>query len=610
MIDFIQRVGGHLTTTKAQSPVYSKSYDIAVIGMGVAGAISAITGAKKNLKILGIERLSASGGTMTMSGICGYYFGGAGGIFEEVDKSLREKSGLAVEPSFDHPDLRKYNLDCEIEKCGAAVMYESVVVGLYRDGRKITGIRVFDGKEETDIAVKMLIDATGDGDICDMAGCSMDFGRESDGSVVPFTISKSTLVDGKIRKTNHDSGIIDQRNAEKFSRAILEAQSYFINKKEDEKILRLHSLPGIREGRLLNGEKKITIDDFLNGIYDKEPVIYAYADLDKHGTDTAFDAEMFRRWHVISNLGALNITVPVPMGALIAKEYDNLLVAGRCLSVDHEMLTCIRMNRDMQKLGEVAAVVASIAIEDGVPLKEVKYERVEPLLRATGCLSEANNIGFKYDGGADKSYRRKAEWLTDQKEINEQLSTLKPGLAIWSCRILGDKIKPLLKSNLESDNENLRKHSALALAVMDDNSGAAVLREMVAKRDRTSLEDMRKHNKTRITMAACALGVLRDQESIDTLMEFISDKEEYKFYPVVQDYVRDYYNALSNAVSALFSIIDAHPARRKEVEEFLEKEFSSLEYVRKITDLNEYSSQYIMAADIYKNICIWKNKNK
>lgn len=609
MINLIEKIDGKSVKTQVEAPDFAESYDVAVIGLGAAGAISTIVSANKGLKTIGIERLNAAGGTITMGGICGYYFGGAGGDFERVDEKLHEKSDLVIKRSFVHPDLRKYNLDCELEDCGATVCFESVVTALYTDSRRVVGFKLFDGVRETDIAVKTVIDATGEGEICDMAGCSMSFGRRQDGSVVPFTISKSFIIDGRIEKTNHDSGKIDQRNPVEFSRAVLEGQSYFVKRTDGQKVVRLHSLPGVREGRLLNGEKKVTVKDFLNGKVEKEPVIYAYADLDKHGPDIAFDSDIFRKWDLMSNLGALNITVPIPKECLIAKEYDNLLVAGRSLSVDHEMQTCVRMNRDMQKLGEVAAILALISLEDKVALRNVKYERIEPLLRKTGCLSEDNNRGFWYDGDPKRfaDYIRKAEWFTTAEEINENLSTLKPAVAIWSCRILCKKIKPTLIENLESEDENLRKHSAIALAVMDDASGLEVLRQIVTERDRTELQDMRKHNKRRIAMALCGLGLLKDRESIGIIKDVITDKREPEFYPIQNGFKEIYYRTVSIAVAALMDIANAYPEERPKIEEFLEKEFSSLEYIGRMTETGEYTSPYVMCKDIYNNISIWKN---
>lgn len=610
MIKIISKANGRIISQDTETPDFKECYDVAVIGLGAAGAISTIMCADKGLKTIGIERLNSAGGTITMCGITGYYFGNPGGEFERVDAELKKKTDVSTKGGFKNPDLRKYNLDCELKRSGAQVWFDSIVTALFVDDRKIIGLRFFDGVKEIDIGIKRLIDATGEGEICNMAGCEMTFGRERDASVVPFTISKCMLVDGRIEKTNHDSGKVDQRNPWEFSRAVLEGQAFFVKKTPGQTVIRLHSLPGIREGNLLVGEKRLTAEDFLNGERAEEPVIYAYADLDKHGPDVAFDSPTFKKWDLMSNLGALNVTIPIPKECLIAKEYDNLCVAGRSLSVDHEMQTCVRMNRDMMKLGEVAAILSFVSLKDDVALKDVAYSKIEPMLRETGCLDEENNRGFWYDGDPKKfsDYIRKAEWFTTKEEINANLATLKPGVAIWSCRILGEKIKPVLIANLESDDENLRRHSAIALGVMEDSHCLEELRKIVTERDRTELQDMRKHNKRRIAMAIAGLGFLGDEESIDILKDVITDQNEPDFYPIQNGFNQIYYRTISAAVAALMDISEAHPQYRSDIEKFLEKEFASLEYINRMTQTGEYTSPFVMCKDIYNNIEIWRNR--
>ncbi len=606
MINIKEKVDFSLVTESVSTPDFEQSFDVAVIGLGASGAIAAIVSAKNGLKTLGVERLNSAGGTMTMGGICGYYFGSRGGAFDKVDEQLKTRSNLVIKREFVHPDLRKYNLDCEMEKAGVTAMLESVVTAVFTDGRKIVGIKVFDGTCERSFAVKVLIDATGEGEVCEMAGCEMTFGRECDQSVVPFTISKCSVIEGQIEKTNHDSGKIDQRNPKEFSRAVLEGQAFFVKRTKGQRVIRLHSLPGIREGRLLKGEKRLTAEGFLNGERENEPVFYSYSDLDKHGYDVAFDSPTFKKWDLMSNLGALNITIPIPKECFIAKEYDNFAVAGRCLSVDHEMQTCVRMNRDMQKSGEVAAVLAKLSIDKNIPLKDVAYSEIKPILEASGCLSEENNRGFWYDGAnSPEGYIRKAVWLTEEAEIVKALSSLKPGLAIWSCRLLGDKIKPLLKDSLKSENRLLACHSAFALAVMEDSSSAEVLRETVVLRDRTELMDMRKHNKLHIAMAACGLGVIKDMGSIEILKDLVTDYGEAEFYENFRGFKRNYYRTVSVAVASLMEIAEAHPERYEEIKEFLLGEFLDLSYIPRMTENNEYTSEYAMCKDIFRNIKLW-----
>ena len=68
--------------------IFEENYDIAVVGLGTAGAQSLITAAKTGAKVIGIEKLSVVGGTNTAGGISHYYYGSLGGSYEEQDKKI------------------------------------------------------------------------------------------------------------------------------------------------------------------------------------------------------------------------------------------------------------------------------------------------------------------------------------------------------------------------------------------------------------------------------------------------------------------------------------------------------------------------------------------
>ena len=595
MIKLIEKINGTIRISDTALVDFEKKYDIVVAGLGTAGVISAITAARMGKSILGVERFAAPGGTITVGGVGVYYFGGRGGVYEDVDCAQKNSAVNLVEAKYPNSDHRKYILDKFLEGENISLMYESVITGIYVNGREIVGIRVFDGINHN-IGLKALIDATGEGDICDMAGCSMSFGRDGDNSPIPYTIVKSYITNGILTKTNHDSSKVDQRDTEAFSESIIKSYAAFCDGNTDEFIIKLQPLPGMREGRLLNGEEKIVFDDILAGKLSEEPVIYAYSDFDKHGLDIAFDSELFVKWHVLANLGALNVTVPIPKEVLIAKEYDNLAVSGRCLSVDHEVATLARMMRDMQKLGEASAVIASVAIDDGVTMKDVSYPKLKEILEETGCLNIENNKGFRYDHRISApDYIKDAMWLTDAETINKELSTLSPGLAIWSARLMGDKAVDFLVKNLDSENENLRKHSAIALALLNRPDGAAVLREMVSERDRTLLTDMRKNNKFHIVQALCALGIIKDKESIGVISQLVADREEYTYYPTNKGVNSFYYYTLSSAVSALLKICKTYPDCADEILALLDEELSDYKYIKEITSTDKNSSEYIQA---------------
>lgn len=602
MIKLIEKIDNKIVKTPLESICFSKEYDIAVVGLGTAGAVSAITASRYSKTVLGIERFNAPGGTMTMGGVGGYYFGGKGGLYEEIDSVTSVSPVGTCDTNYIHPDQRKYYIDRFLDNPLISLMYESVVTGIYCEDDIITGIRVFSSGSERNFGIKALIDATGDGDICDLAGCSMSFGRDEDNSVVPYSVVRSYMKNDLLCKTNHDCGKVDQRDVWAFSDSLIRAYSTFCNEDDRGLTVRLHSLPGIREGRLLNGYEKITLSDILSANMTDKPVMYAYSDLDKHGIDIAFDTELFVKWHILANLGALNITVSIPLGALVAKEYTNLITAGRCISVDHDTATLVRMNRDVQKMGEVAATAASLSIDGNVRIIDVNYDLLKSYLQKSGCLNEQNNRGYYYDGGKDESYIRPAKWLDDKDDILAGLSTLSPGLFIWSAKLMGDGIADSLMEALSSENDNLRKHSAIALAVMGRLEGEDVLKGMVTERDRTMLSDMRKQNKRRISQAIMALGILKCEDSIDMILDIVCDREEYKHYPYENGYNPCYYRTLSSAVSSLLMLIKAYPHHRNRVMNVLERELSDYSYIKEITTLESHTSEYVQAYEIYERV--------
>ncbi len=599
MISLTEKLDGKICEKNTDTVTYHKSCDILVCGIGAAGTMAVISAAKEGKRVIAIDKMNAPGGTMTMGGICGYYFGGKGGIYEETDTLINNNASDVAVGGFRNTDYRKAKLDDAVTSSGAECMYECIVTGVYKDNRKITGVRVFDGQKEINISLKVIIDATGDAEVADISGCKTLFGRDDSGSVMPYSVIRTYLEDGMLKRTNHDCGKEDQRDPYAFSASLLKAQAEFCKHAKKEQLVRLQSLPGIREGRLIDGEEKITLHDVLSGNFTDKPVIYAYSDLDKHGIDLAFDSELFKKWHILANLGAMNVTIPVPLGALVPKEYDNFLVSGRCLSMDHEIATHIRMNRDMQKIGEVSGIAAALLIDYDVPSKDVPYHVLKAKLEKTGCLSEDNNKGFYYDSVRKSSYNRKAEWFDNISDIDEALSTLSPGVGIWSCYLMRDGIKDHLVSNLSSDNDKLKKHSAIALALMGYSDGVSILRDMIVNRDRTMLTDMRKQNKRHISQALCALGILKDKDSIDIILDVVCDKGEHTHYEWENGFNPCYYRTLSTALAALLEITEHHSDRREEVLSKIKRELTDYSYISRITDLGKQSAEYVQARELY-----------
>ena len=250
-----------------------------------------------------------------------------------------------------------------------------------------------------------------------------------------------------------------------------------------------------------------------------EPVFYAYADLDKHGADNAFESETLQDWWVAANLGAVNVSFPVDFGSLIPRGYEGIMAVGRCMSHDRDLSSCIRMMRDMQKSGEVAATAAALAVERDCGLRELPYEILRTELVKTGCLDENNKTGYNFEVYFPAKTTTHINWMEKEEDIRAGLDSERPGVAIWSCFLLGSTMAGPLKRWVKEGGENLRKHSAIALGLLKDTACLPVIREMIRERDPLVLKDCRKNNQIRGVIAVYIAGKLGDPEMTGTLIE-------------------------------------------------------------------------------------------
>ena len=115
--------------------------------------------------------------------------------------------------------------------------------------------------------------------------------------------------------------------------------------------------------------------------------------------------------------------------------------------------------------------------------------------------------------------------MTLKEEIREGLSTSKPGIAIWSARRLGEKIKKDLISWLSDNDEQLSKNSALALGLMGDVNALPMLRRIVQERDDFLPKTSRKFNQLRAHSAIYLIGKLKDRESVTLLTDIFMHPE-------------------------------------------------------------------------------------
>lgn len=220
-----------ITEPAREVPVASE-VDVAVVGSGCAGLGAAIAAARNGARVALIERLGFFGGCVTATMMDVFWMWRAGdqkaveGIAMEMLRRLKsEMDGVQGEPGERcYVDAEKYKLmaDIMVQEAEIEPWLHSLAVRPYLDGDTINGIITESKSGKQAILAKVVVDASGDGDIAARAGAPFAMGRPQDGRIQP--VSTSFLMTGIDVKTLQDW--VNQHPGEKsFPTRVAEART-------------------------------------------------------------------------------------------------------------------------------------------------------------------------------------------------------------------------------------------------------------------------------------------------------------------------------------------------------------------------------------------------
>ena len=411
-----------------------KKYDLVVVGGGISGVAAAVSGAREGLSVLLIEKEGVLGGAMSNNLV--YPFMRCttkgensrlinAGIFKEM---LTRYGNHKI--SY---EIFKFIFDDMVISAGVDVLFHATVFDVKTEGRNIKSVSVNASASVFDISADFFIDATGDGELIALSGCEFQLGREQDGLCQPMTTCfrlggidvkkfcdeqwnyidewyniqrkyKEWKKEGKIknprenilvffglgdgvghfnttRVIKHDpTNPFELSEAEIISRQqILEMIDFLKENSEACKNAFLISVAngiGIRESRKLKGVYILTQEDIVSCREFEDTIALGSYDIDIHnpeGTGTHIhefgDGEYYK----------------IPYRSLLPKEYDNMLVAGRCLSADHYAHSAVRIMPICACLGEAAGTALAIAKKSGKNAHSVDIGAVRQRLEENGA---------------------------------------------------------------------------------------------------------------------------------------------------------------------------------------------------------------------------------
>ncbi|HEY5466551.1 MAG TPA: FAD-dependent oxidoreductase [Clostridia bacterium] len=395
-------------------------FDTIVIGGGVAGFTAAIAAARNGANTLIIERFPYFGGTATaslMANIVGYRnqvkpdaIQTTKGIGEEIILELlkihgavKSRNAYASEARSDQKGDLTYNYAFDTEKfkfialkmvteAGVHILFHTYFCDVIMAGDTVAGV-IFENKSGRQAAfAKVIIDASGDGDVAFKAGVPFWQTKGDENSRLndclmykitgfdPDVKAPGCLIDGTMVVWGPSPGATNAADGDELTQEEIKVRLAVYGDLAEKKkqhpdlkdacIIDTGSLIGIRQTRFFEGEYTLTGDDVLAGARFRDSIAMA--------ANPVIHYFGYRRF--LTHEG-----YDIPYRCLLPKTIDNLLVVGRCMSSDQIAYESWRAMAHIFALGEAAGVAAAISAKGGVTPRSIDIMELQKTLVSQGA---------------------------------------------------------------------------------------------------------------------------------------------------------------------------------------------------------------------------------
>ncbi len=434
-----------ITVTKTVDVV--GSYDVVVLGAGPAGVFAAIAAAREGAKVALVERFGFLGGmataglVMPLSVFTYQNKRVIGGIPWQFLERLEAMGGGYIEKplgnvAFD-PELYKLCMQRMVLEAGVELYMNSYLTGAQVANNGAIECVVIENKNGSEaLESKVFIDCTGDADLAAMAGVEMQpmngeplqplstyfilAGVDTSSPIVFEAMHhnkqgenchclpiRNYLLDNAERLNipefggpwfcttlhegcvgvnmtrtaadacdNRDYTAAECRLREDVYRMAAVLRENFTEFK-DCYVASVATQAGIRETRRIKGVHTMTAEEYMSGYKYEDSISRGAHPIDIHATKGSSQVTHF-----------LEQAAYVPYRALIAENFPNLLVAGRCISADRKAFASMRVQASCMGTGQAAGVAAAMAAKGGCAVQDVDTATLVARLKDIGAELE------------------------------------------------------------------------------------------------------------------------------------------------------------------------------------------------------------------------------
>ena len=407
------------------TPVKAET-EVLVIGGGSAGVSAAVAAARNGADVILVERLGYLGGLATGGLIIllltlddGRGRQVVGGLCQEVTDRLAKRGAAYFPPKAEwgsevealvrreqswglvwghgphrvrysvayDPEEFKFALNQVTEEAKVRLLLHAYACDAVVEDGRVTGVTFHSKSGRFAILAKVVIDASGDGDIFTSAGAAyekeevlpwlwfcMGGVENSETAIQTGGWFFHTIGEGKVLlpwgAAERVTRKIDATRPEDLTYAELECR-----KRVMEEVDRLRrEIPGFAKAHLCHiaDQLGITQSRRLVGEY-----VLGRDDIDRPCDDVI---AVTGHWTMYEAL------YYIPYRSLLTKEFSNLLVAGRCISVDHRVHHATKEIPPCMATGEAAGTAAALAVRAEIEPKSVDVKLLQRQLEERGAI--------------------------------------------------------------------------------------------------------------------------------------------------------------------------------------------------------------------------------
>jgi hypothetical protein len=284
-----------------------------------------------------------------------------------------------------------------VTEAGATVLLHAFVQEVEVSDGRLTALVVATKAGLMRIEAGVVIDASGDADVCHHGGFGYEAAesgdydlprREGSDHITPVSGMIATVMTrvehatGDPPRSAADPDVLTRaemqgrRQALEYVRFLIDRVPGYAN----ASLAALSTQIGVRETRRVYGDYRLTRDDVLAARQFDDQIGLCGAPIEDHhgreGTGTT--------WEYLPN----GTAVGIPLRTLIVRDAVNLFAVGRCFSATHDAQASVRSMAQCMAMGHAVGVASALAARAGGVVRDVRFADVRDHLRTDGAVLE------------------------------------------------------------------------------------------------------------------------------------------------------------------------------------------------------------------------------